>query len=173
MARNVFFIEQKGKILKNIHMNQAIICSFTLLAILLIGSDAKSAELKPFETDYCTLFPEGPPSKPGAWKDCCLKHDLVYWAGGIKSQQKLADIELRKCVEQKSSKFYGSMMYHGVRFGHYSPIKAKTRWGHGWSDKRKFKALSSKEKLIVRDLLNQSNINPLYIENYIFLYIDD
>jgi hypothetical protein len=143
-----------------------------ILSLLIVPLTVLASNLSEFETDYCTFFPEGTISKPRLWEGCCLEHDLVYWAGGTSKMQDLADVELGVCVTQKSSAFFGRLMYRGVRLGHYSPIKSKSRWGHGWGDKRSFQELSTEEKSVIRIKLVDSNINPLYIDNYLKKYID-
>jgi hypothetical protein len=151
---------------------KALILPIFLLFCTLTPGSSYSAELAEFKTDYCTFFPEGTMSKPRLWEDCCLQHDLVYWAGGTSEMQDLSDIELRKCVTKKSSRFYGNLMYRGVRLGHYSPIKSKTRWGHGWGDKRSFQKLTRYEKTIIRKMLKSLDITQAYKTNYLKLYIN-
>lgn len=130
--------------------------------------------LNEFKTDYCTFFPEGTPSKPDVWKDCCLQHDLAYWTGGSKSKQDLADLELKKCVTKSSSPFFGNLMYRGVRIGHYSPIKNEGYWGNGWGDKeRGFKPLSLTEKEVIIEAVKSLSLDPQYIDNYLKLYIKE
>jgi len=141
------------------------------LFLFLLPLSVFSADLKDFSTDYCTLFPEGTFKKPRAWANCCLEHDLVYWAGGTQTMQDLSDIKLGECVTSKSSKFYGKLMYNGVRLGHYSPIKNKTKWGHGWGDDRGFQPLTSDEKLIIIEQVHKALINTEYKANYLNLYI--
>lgn len=86
---------------------------------------------KPFTSDYCTFFPNGTPSRPQLWRDCCFKHDQDYWLGGSSEEQLKSDIELKECVTQVAGDLYGFIIYWGVRIGHYSPIKHKTKWGWG------------------------------------------
>jgi hypothetical protein len=146
--------------------------SIYIVLFALISTNSMAFGLAEFETDYCTFFPEGTMSQPRVWEDCCLQHDLVYWAGGTSKMQDISDVELGKCVTEKSSSFFGRLMYRGVRIGHYSPIKSKTRWGHGWGDKRSFQALSTKEKIIIKSKLESLDIDPNYKANYLKLYIN-
>lgn len=108
-----------------------------------------------FETDYCTNYPEGTPSKPTLWKHCCLVHDLYFWAGGTKEDRDAADLELRSCVEATGETKQAALIYYGVRMGSYSPIKyPKRQWGNGWSGRAKNAPLTRDEITQIEDELN-------------------
>jgi hypothetical protein len=139
--------------------------------LFLISLSAFSSELKPFYTDLCTFFPEGTRLEPKLWEECCVQHDLVYWAGGSKDQQNLSDKELKQCVTNKAGKMWGNLMYRGVRMGHLSPIKSEMKWGHGWGDDRSFKTLDSEETDTIKILLQEAEIKEEYKQNYINLYL--
>ncbi len=134
---------------------------------------AFSSELKHFYTDFCTFFPEGTRLKPKLWEECCVRHDLVYWAGGTKDQQKQSDLELKQCVTIKAGRAWGSLMYRGVRIGHLSPIKSEMKWGHGWGDDRSFQPLKSVEIDHIRDLLQTTEIKEEFKDHYINTYLTD
>lgn len=132
------------------------------------AEELSKASLHKFVTDYCTYFPEGTPNKPNLWKDCCISHDLSYWVGGDKEDQDEADLRLKKCVTGKAGNFYGSLMYRGVRMGHYSPIKNKYRWSWGWQIKdRVFQSLTDEEKTLVKQIVRKSKIKPSLIDKFI------
>jgi hypothetical protein len=141
--------------------------------LFLISFCAFATELKPFYTDLCTFFPEGTRLEPRLWEDCCVQHDLVYWAGGSKAQQKQSDKELKQCVTDKAGKMWGNLMYRGVRMGHLSPIKSKMKWGHGWGDNRSFQVLDKSEIVTIKALLQTAEISEEYKLNYINLYLVD
>jgi len=67
---------------------------------------------KELGSDGCTGVPE-------FYHDCCLEHDIAYRSGkdvyGNRITRKRADLQLRKCIQQRS------------RFGRYSPM-AWWRW---------------------------------------------
>lgn len=83
-------------------------------------------EKKPFTSDGCTLWPDGP------WGGCCVAHDYAYWKGGTAKMRKQADKDLRDCVAARGYPVIGWVMYVGVRlFGSvYWPVP--WRWGYGW-----------------------------------------
>lgn len=132
-----------------------------VLLLLLITSTSlySNDELKIFKTDLCTMFPEGTIRKPGLWKDCCIYHDLKYWIGGTKSEQYKSDITLRECVRENSNWFYASLMFRGIRIGHYSPVKSKYQWGWGWSSDGWFGVLTKEQKLKAKRIIINSNVD--------------
>lgn len=79
-----------------------------------------------FTTDGCSLWPDG------AWLECCLKHDLVYWCGGTRDARRAADRDLRACVRRVSSATNSELMYLGVRFGGHPLWPFPWRWGYGF-----------------------------------------
>jgi hypothetical protein len=111
--------------------------------------------LKPFVTDYCTNFAEGTKKEPNKWKECCLYHDLYFWAGGTISDRKNADLVLRNCIEKTGAHKIAEVMYLGVRLGSYSPIKySDKKWSNGWSNRESFKALSIEDITRIEEELN-------------------
>jgi hypothetical protein len=111
-----------------------------------------SDTLLEFKTDYCTGFFNG------TWKHCCYKHDLHYWFGGTRQEEKLADLRLKQCVANASNDIYAFFIYHSVRLGHYSPLKLSTSWGWGWSKKKNYSPLSSLQKQQLNDRLKMMGI---------------
>tara|TARA_Y100000385_G_scaffold255495_1_gene281148 strand:+ start:7 stop:465 length:459 start_codon:yes stop_codon:yes gene_type:complete len=142
------------------------------LILLLLSSSAFARELKGFVTDGCTYFPEGTGSRPNLWAECCHYHDMKYWIGGTHAEQDEADIILRECVREKANDFYAVLMYRGVRFGHYSPIKSKYRWGWGWHKKGYYGDLPPKDLMHAKQLILKSNVKKDLIERFIKQYID-
>ena len=104
---------------------------------------AEGLQISKFKTDYCTLFPDGSFSGPKTWQSCCYEHDIEYWIGGTEKDERMADIALKKCIENKGYKFIATVMYYGVRLGHYMPWKLKAsasmsyHWGWGRSPNEK------------------------------------
>ena len=66
---------------------------FIFLTLIAFNCWAQSGrELKPFATDYCTLYVEGTRSQPNLWRHCCVEHDLYFWCGGNLEDKKATDI---------------------------------------------------------------------------------
>lgn len=127
--------------------------------------------LHPFETDLCTFWPEGPRNEPQKWAECCVMHDLNYWAGGTDKDRLEADQGLRACVTKIHSKEMGDLMYFGIRAGRLSPIKLKGKgWAFAWPKDRPKKApLTKEEILLVREELynNHPSVSIEMIEQFI------
>ena len=93
--------------------------------------------LKPFVSDYCTMYPEGTFGKPDQWKHCCLEHDLYFWAGGSQADRDQSDLGLKECVMKTGNVVQARLIYWGVRAGRLSPITFKKKvFGNGWIVKR-------------------------------------
>ena len=144
----------------------------TLLFLTLIGAQLKASEAKltAFETDGCTLFVDGPTSSPALWKHCCVDHDLRYWFGGTVNDRDKADFRLKECVQKVAGATWGSIIYNGVRVGHYSPIKNKYRWGWGWTPKREKSPLTSEESNIVLSELKLLYLPEINMEDFLKFY---
>lgn len=113
-----------------------------------------SAELKPFTSDGCSLFPNGLKMTQHDWCDCYFKHDLVYWRGGTAKQRASADLELRECVFNKThNSVLADLMFKGVRVGDSPYFYTGYRWGYGWSYDRKYQVLTAKENALAAQLL--------------------
>ena len=138
-----------------------------MYAALPIDSASAAPTLKNFETDYCTLFLDGPTNNPGQWKHCCLEHDLRYWFGGSEADMDMADLRLRTCVTKAAGDTWADLIYFGVRAGHHSPIKNKYQWSWGWTEKRKNQTLSLEESLYIERELKKLNITEVSIADFI------
>jgi hypothetical protein len=79
-----------------------------------------------FKSDGCSCFPDG------NWVECCIRHDLAYWAGGTGKERLDADRELEKCVSEKGYPITAFFMYYGVRVGGVWWLPTPFRWGFGW-----------------------------------------
>ena len=114
--------------------------------------DALAADLRPFTSDGCSLFPDGTIKDRTKWCDCCLSHDLAYWQGGTAGERKKADEALRDCVlDRTKDKGLSETMYLGVRAGGHPAFPTWYRWGYGWPYERGYKPLSDAEKERVRE----------------------
>lgn len=91
------------------------------------------AELAPFSTDGCSMFPDGTPSDRTKWQSCCIVHDEAYYKGGPAKLKKQADSQLRSCIAEKSgSTWLAGAVYYGVRIGGTPALPTPWRWGYGW-----------------------------------------
>lgn len=117
--------------------------SFFLFLFVFHLSSSQAEELVPFETDYCTGYPEGTWDHPDLWKHCCLEHDLYFWAGGSKEDRRSSDFILKECVEETGENFQALIIYIAVSAGSYSPIKfSNKKWNYGWTQRTSLKSLS-------------------------------
>lgn len=142
-----------------------------LLSILFFISFSPmiKAEMKlaPFQTDGCTMFMDGTPSKPGLWRHCCVEHDLRYWFGGSSSEMDATDQRLKECVQKVAGDNWAELIYKGVRAGHYSPIKNKFYWSWAWSVKRSSTPLTPAEADYVISELQKLKVDEVNIDDFI------
>jgi protein tyrosine phosphatase (PTP) superfamily phosphohydrolase (DUF442 family) len=116
----------------------------------------EAADLRPFTSDGCSLFPDGTPRDRTQWCDCCLDHDIAYWQGGTAEERVKADEGLRDCVlERTHDKGLAETMYVGVRAGGHPAFPTWYRWGYGWSYGRGYKPLTDAEKKQVLERIDE------------------
>lgn len=142
------------------------ILSFSAFAETKTVPDFKNS-LKNFETDGCTMFVDGPPSKPGLWKHCCLEHDMRYWFGGDQSDMDKTDLRLKSCVNEVAGATWAELIYIGVRTGHNSPVKNKTHWSWGWTLSRANTKLSTVERDYVIEEVRRLPFDSQFLEKFI------
>lgn len=104
-----------------------------------------AAELKPFESDGCSAFPDGTPLQQQLWLHCCVAHDLAYWKGGTYTERLQVDRELQACVHGVGEPEIARLMLEGVRVGGTPWLPTRFRWGYGWPWPRGYRALSAEE----------------------------
>ena len=132
--------------------------------------DSESVSVvRPFQTDLCTGYVEGPRREPNLWAECCKKHDLHLWAGGASAARKKADRELFSCVKATGASAHAYLMLIGVKLGKLSPIKLPGKqWGNAWGDRVSRKRLTLEQIELLRDsLISQSDLT--YEEIYPFI----
>jgi hypothetical protein len=141
---------------------------FALICLICV-SPAIKAELKlsPFVTDGCTMFLDGTPSKPGLWRPCCVEHDLRYWFGGSEADMNNTDLRLKECVQKLAGDYWATLIYNGVRAGHYSPIKNKYYWSWAWSVKREKTPLTPAETEYVLSELREMKVDEVNMDEFI------
>ena len=143
------------------------IALFSLLFVLSVSASEQKNTLKPFFTDGCTLFVDGPPGQPELWRHCCVAHDLRYWFGGSNHDLDKTDLKLKACVENVAGPVWAEVIYQGVRLGHKSPIKNKTHWSWGWMIERENKGLNLIESLYVIEELKLLPMDREFIDSFI------
>lgn len=119
---------------------------FTLINTVYAGDEV----IDDFSFDGCSsIAPEGTPSDPALWCECCLEHDIAYWQGGTYTDRLHADEQLRSCVAEKSQcPALGELYYLGVRAGGSPYFYTSYRWGYGFDFGRGYKSLSAQEQAI-------------------------
>jgi len=119
------------------------------------------AELSPFRSDGCRLFPEGTLQERQKWCGCCEKHDIDYWQGGTEGQRLVADQALRGCVlESTGNEMLADTMFLGVRGGGHPAFPVWHRWDYAWSYGRGYQSLIEKKKQVSADLARYAQQNP-------------
>lgn len=113
-----------------------------------------AAQLAPFSSDGCSLFPDGSFTDRNQWCDCCQTHDRAYWQGGSAGDREQADALLRDCVLAKTNDpELAETMYLGARLGGHPAFPTWYRWGYGWPYGRGYQRLSAADRLQVHDRL--------------------
>ena len=138
-------------------MRRVIFCVFILLLPLFGFAKGEEMELShPFKTDFCTGWLDG--TFEYDWSECCLKHDLAFWAGGTLEDRNAMDKNLRQCVRDKANDFYATIIYFGVRAGRYSPVKLESKkWGNAWGKEFTKRELTTRE---IQQLENSLRYHP-------------
>lgn len=102
-------------------------------------------EIRPFESDGCSSFPNGTVQQNALWLSCCVAHDYSYWKGGTYQDRVAADKELVNCVSAAGEPEIALLMLAGVRVGGTPYLPTRFRWGYGWPFPRGYKALTEDE----------------------------
>jgi len=125
------------------------------------GAQVPKDILKPFTTDGCSMWIDGPPTAPYLWRHCCVAHDKAYWVGGPQELRATADKALQVCIADLAGAAMADYMYVGVLAGG-SPIWITSyRWGYGWhyldaGKPRGYKLLTDAEQAQVTALMPQA-----------------
>ena len=129
------------------------------LVVFILRSAASAtiyaAELAPFSSDGCSLFPEGSGENSDLWLSCCRAHDLSYWRGGTRAERRAADDALEQCVAAKGYPKVVALMSMGVFVGGTPFLPTPFRWGYGWPYPRGYGVLSTEEAVQVARNLGQ------------------
>ncbi len=118
----------------------------SLIFLLLTSMWINAGELRPFESDGCTMAPEGTIRERNKWKECCVAHDLNLWGGGTKLERIQADQNLRTCMQAKAGTAIARIFWLAVKMGSLSPIKLPNKeWGNAWYKDSGYRSLSPDE----------------------------
>ncbi|MFO1389553.1 helicase [Cellvibrio sp.] len=117
--------------------------------------------VKPFTTDGCSVWIDGPPKSPYLWRHCCVAHDLAYWQGGAESAKVKADKDLQACIADLAGPAMANYMYFFVTTGGSPLWLTPYRWGYGWNylkagKPRGYKILTPDEQAQVDTLMPQA-----------------
>lgn len=104
-----------------------------------------ASDIRPFETDGCSSFPDGTLDQNELWLSCCVAHDYAYWKGGAYQDRVIADEELKACVASVGQPAIARLMLAGVRVGGTPYLPTRFRWGYGWPYLRGYRALTEDE----------------------------
>jgi len=115
--------------------------------------------IDPFTTDGCSDFPDGTHSHKDLWHECCVAHDVKYWAGGNYEDRLSADLELRSCVKSVGEPAIADLMLAGVRVGGSPWWPTRFRWGYGWPYFNGYRELTPEELKQVQQQKNKQGIN--------------
>lgn len=131
------------------------IFSVSALIFLLAGC-SPDAELAPFTSEGCSLFPGSSSISQQDWCACCVEHDKTYWRGGTEAEREAADVALRDCVLQRTKNTtLANVMYEGVRFGGSPYFYNWYRWGYGWGFERTYQALTTEETALAHLMMQE------------------
>ena len=130
-------------------MNRIIL----LIVLVLMPLPVLAADIDPFTTDGCSVFPDGTIEQQSLWSECCIRHDIAYWQGGTYKERLKVDQSLEKCVAKVGEPEIAKLMLAGVRIGGSPYFPTTYRWGYGWPYPRGYKALTQEEKNQVKEKL--------------------
>lgn len=117
---------------------------FPFILVMLSGW-ATAADIRPFQSDGCTAFPDGTLQQKDLWLVCCMAHDYSYWKGGTLQERLEADQALQDCVARVGEPVLAQLMLAGVRVGGTPYLPTRFRWGYGWPYPRGYRALTGAE----------------------------
>ena len=138
--------------------------------VFVLSIKASFSISKPFITDGCTFFIDGIPNTTTQWKTCCIKHDFRYWVGGTSKIMDYSDQELSRCIRTKTNSVISSIVYFGVRLGHYSPIKNKYKWN--WSRANPSSNITSSELIKIKNNFEKYvSDDPQSLKDFLKIYL--
>ncbi|WP_127715916.1 FAD-binding oxidoreductase [Halobacteriovorax sp. HLS] len=118
---------------------------YSYILIFFLIFQVSASTLNPFDTDGCSMVPDGTPRNPQMWKQCCLWHDIAYWKGGTRKDRRTADKNFNLCLKEFGPNFIGFIYYYGVRVGGHPSARLPFSWGYGWESYRGYRELNQQE----------------------------
>ncbi len=128
----LFLTPEKSRQMRRVSQELLVRTVLVLVGLLLATAPTLADGLKPFATDGCSLWIDGPPGNSNLWRHCCVAHDLAYWVGGTRTQRKQADQVLKQCIKDAQQPLIADPTYAGVRLGGGPYWPSTYRWGYGW-----------------------------------------
>ncbi|WP_227006651.1 DUF3430 domain-containing protein [Shewanella donghaensis] len=127
-------------------MKYIITLSIFVMLLVTCSFNTQSAEIKPFTSDGCSVFPDGTLMQKELWLGCCTAHDFAYWKGGTLIEKDASDIALKECVAALGKEDIGLIMLAGVRVGGSAYFPTSFRWGYGWPYPKPYGELTANER---------------------------
>lgn len=116
--------------------------------------ESELQELKAFQSDGCSAFPDGTLFEQELWLKCCQAHDYAYWKGGTFEEKEASDKELETCVSKVGEPAIAALMLLGVTVGGSPLFDTEFRWGYGWPYYKAYGKLSKIELQQIAELSN-------------------
>ncbi|MDH5517725.1 MAG: hypothetical protein OEY36_07890 [Gammaproteobacteria bacterium] len=132
---------------------------FFLFMLLFSALPLHADQLKAFQSDGCSAFPNGTTKQKDLWLACCIEHDKYYWLGGSYEERLNADQRLQRCVARNGEPDIAMLMMLGVRLGGSPYWPSTFRWGYGWPYLRGYKSLSGQELEQVNQMILLPSFN--------------
>lgn len=124
-----------------------------IVLLSIISGSVNAGDLRPFNSDGCSSFPDGTIEQNKLWLNCCIDHDKSYWAGGTYEERESADEALKQCVVGVGEPEIAQLMLAGVRVGGSPYFPTTFRWGYGWPYLRGYKAITDTERVEIKGLI--------------------
>ena len=145
-----YILETNTLILKNDN-NQAL---YYTKIISETNPSEEIQELKAFQSDGCSVFPDGTLFEQELWLKCCQAHDYAYWKGGTFEEKESADKKLEECVSEVGEPQVAALMLLGVTVGGSPLFPTDYRWGYGWPYPKNYGELTETELQQIKELSN-------------------
>jgi len=142
-------------------MRRAVLIALIICCTALQPGIVNADQIKPFESDGCSYFPEGTSENQNLWLECCVQHDYAYWKGGTEEQRLQADEELRDCVVAAGRPDVAEIMLAGVRVGGSPYLDTSYRWGYGWPFGRDYGPLTEEELAQIEEMEARAAIEDI------------
>lgn len=136
-----------------------------VLVLMLVPCISAAQDIQPFTTDGCSAFPDGSWRNNTLWQDCCIAHDLAYWAGGTREDREAVDEVFAECVAEVANIHLANSMTLGVRLGGAPIFPTTYRWGYGWPFWRGYAPLTEREKTQIIESIDKLPADALNVQS--------